>query len=75
MTTRIISDKAYSHLPKKPSSLSNQEWAILIRAKVEDLNALLEESSERDVVVEIDQRKTVIHEHPALYIKTLAERI
>lgn len=65
----------FSNFPPKPTSLSNHQWAKLIRDAVEDLNALLCEANGRDVTVLLEQKLHGVHEYPVLSITHLAENL
>lgn len=56
------------------TQLSNNDWARLVRDKLEDLNHLLMEAHERDVIATINQREAVVGQ-PPLLVATLSERL
>lgn len=57
-------------------TMSNEEYAKEVRARVADLNELLSEAADRDITIVIEQRIEAIREvNPVLYIATLAENL
>lgn len=42
---------SFSYLKGEGESLTNSEWAQEVRARLDDLNELLEEAGKRDIIV------------------------
>lgn len=67
--------KSYTHFKRlNPDAVTNAEYAKDLRARIDDLNELLEQAPQRDVLVHMKQWTVVSSNAPSLEL-TLSERL